>query len=63
MIEHNGNHGKGLWFLEFAKFIEQYEDDLPSPRMLAAEMDLWETFWTRRLVDVMPERVLSTLKS
>ena len=63
MIDHIGNHGAGSWKLEFAKFVEQYEDDLPSPRLLAAEMDLWETFWTRRFVGVLPERVLSTLKS
>ena len=63
MVEHIGNHGAGSWKLEFTKFFEQYEDDLPSPRKLAAEMDLWEAFWTRTFVGVLPGKILSTLKS
>ena len=63
MIEHIGNHGAGSCKLLFTKFVEQYEDDLPVPRKLAAEMDLWEAFWTRKFVGVLPGTILSTLKS
>ena len=50
------------WKDDFLAFAGQYKNDLPSERILKAEMDMWETYWQKKHAGVIPDRVSTTLK-
>ena len=50
------------WKDDFLEFACQYKNDLPNERILKAEMDIWETYWLKKHVGVIPDRVSTTLK-
>ncbi len=52
----------GNWKEDFIQFASQYVNDLKhSERVLNAEMDLWETFWVKKFIGVVPDTVAKTL--
>ena len=61
MTERVKQSGAGSWKAEFKEFLSAYESDLPNPRIVEAEMDIWETHW-RRYVGVLPDRISSVLR-
>ena len=56
-------HCKDLdWKVEFMKFVAAYEDDLPSPRRIHAELDMWETAWKQGLEIIEYSSIADTLQ-
>ena len=50
------------WFdFTWKEFLSAYESDLPNPRIVEAEMDIWETCW-RKYVGVFPDGISSVLR-
>ena len=56
---HTGNVS---WKESFKKFSDFYEDDLPNPLALDAELELWQTYWVAYKGSI-PSSVASTLKA
>ena len=54
--------GKKSWKKAFNPFFLFYESDLPNPKAMEAEMDLWEKFWLSSN-QAIPNNVKSALKS
>ena len=50
------------WKEQFRNFTNFYEDDLPNPLSLGAEMELWENYWVK-FQGSRPETIAATLKS
>ena len=53
--------GAGSWKADFKKFVALYESDLPNPRLVYAEMDIWEMKW-RKHIGVLHDRISTSLK-
>ena len=53
--------GTGSWKADFKEFVSLYESDLPNPRLVDAETDIWEMKW-RKHIGVLPDRISTTLK-
>ena len=51
----------GSWKADFKEFVALYESDLPNPRLVDAEMDIWEMKWTKHIC-VLPDCISTTLK-
>ena len=51
-----------LWKDDFLGFAGQYKNDFLSERILKAEMDMRETYWLKKHVGVIPDRVSIRLK-
>lgn len=51
------------WKPSFTRFCKLYNDDMPSPLMLPAELELWETYWKRCKADkeVIPSNLREVL--
>ena len=49
------------WKEQFRNFTNFYEDDLPNPLSLGAEMELWENYWVK-FQGSRPETIAATLK-
>ena len=49
------------WNESFSLFADPFKDDFPCPKVLEAEMDLWETYWLESK-DCLPDNISSTLK-
>ena len=45
----------------FNLFADFFQDDLPCPKALEAELDLWETYWLESK-DCLPDNISRTLK-
>ena len=50
------------WKDEFLEFAEAYQEDLPSYRYIATEIEMWETFWKNNVDTKLPTNVSETLK-
>ena len=50
------------WRAKFLEFVQHYDVDFPSERIVRAELDLWETYWLKMHVGVIPSTVAETLK-
>ena len=61
MTERVKQSGIGSWKAEFKEFLSAYESNLPNPRIVEAEMDIWETYWIK-YVGVLPDRISSALR-
>ena len=53
---------KETWMTSFSWFCTFYEDSLPSPLSLDAEMTLWQRKWERQDPNAVPTTALVTLK-
>ena len=53
---------KETWMTSFRRFCTFYEDSLPSPLSLNAEMTLWQRKWERQDPNTVPTTALATLK-
>ena len=53
---------KETWTTSFRRFCTFYEDSLPSPLSLNAEMTLWQRKWERQDPNTVPTTALATLK-
>ena len=49
------------WKESFSLFADPFKDDFPCPKVLEAELDLWETYWLESK-DCLPDNISSTLK-
>ena len=50
------------WKTPFLEFVNMYSADIPhSQRLLEAEMEMWETYWLRRFIGVVPDTIVKTL--
>ena len=54
--------GKVNWKEKFKSFATFYQDDLPNPLGLNAELQLWERYWMD-FKGTRPETIAQTLKS
>ena len=45
----------------FNLFADLFKDDFPCPKVLEAELDLWEIYWLESK-DCLPDNISSTLK-
>lgn len=50
------------WRAKFLEFVRHYEVDFPSERIVKADLDLWETYWLKMHIGVVPSTVAETLK-
>ncbi|XP_046862770.1 52 kDa repressor of the inhibitor of the protein kinase-like [Xenia sp. Carnegie-2017] len=51
------------WKENFYSFSSLFLDDLPNPKALDGELDLWQKYWESSSTTCLPENVSSTLKS
>ncbi|XP_046853058.1 52 kDa repressor of the inhibitor of the protein kinase-like [Xenia sp. Carnegie-2017] len=51
------------WKEKFYSFSSLFLDDLPNPKALDGELDLWRKYWESSSTTCLPENVSSTLKS
>ena len=47
MTERVKQSGVDSWKEKLKEFLSAYESDLPNPRIVEAEMDIWETYWRK----------------
>ena len=50
------------WIDKFLPFLRFYEDDLPNPKAVDAELKLWEDFWVMNS-ETCPDNIQTTLSS
>ena len=49
------------WKVKFMKFVKIYESDLPYPRQMSTEIDLWEKFWKENYSSPIPSSISESL--
>ena len=49
------------WKVKLMKFVKIYESDLPYPRKMSTEIDLWEKFWKENYSSPVPSSISESL--
>ena len=49
------------WKEKFMEFVKIYESDLPYPRQMSSEMDLWEKYWNENYSSPVPSSISESL--
>ena len=50
------------WKTPFLESVNMYSADIPhNQRLLQAEMGMWEMYWLRRFIGIVPDTIVKTL--
>ena len=55
--------GRASWNADFLEFASLYQNYFPEFNSIKSEMDIWESYWTKTFVGVVPEGIEETLKA